>query len=162
MVGLGHELGLVDGAEVDRVRRKYDEVRAARAALGAWRNGGVTGEAWLRRPEVRLTDLVTMGHVLPALDADQREALEIRVKYEGYIERTRRQLDAEAASGDHSLAAVEYAEVSSLSTEAREKLSRLRPGTVAQAARIPGVRHSDVTALLVHLRASGSAHARVG
>ncbi|WP_084473980.1 tRNA uridine-5-carboxymethylaminomethyl(34) synthesis enzyme MnmG [Deinococcus pimensis] len=153
MVGLGNRLGLVDDDEVERVRRKYERVRDVRASLAGRRVDGVTGEALLRRPDVRLDDLVALGFDLSPLNDAEREALEIAVKYEGYIERTRRQLDAEAAAAGTSLEGVDFALVTSLSLEAREKLSRSCPATLAQASRVPGVRHSDLTALLVHLRA---------
>ena len=93
-----------------------------------------------------------LGFTVPVLNLAECEALEIRVKYAGYIERAERQLAAEARARELSLQDLDYDAVSALSNEAREKLRRLRPGTLAQASRIPGVRHADVSSLLVHLR----------
>lgn len=152
MTPIGHALGLVDAAEVARVEAKYARVQAGIDALAAQRAQGQTGDAWLRRPEFTLTDVEALGVTLPELSAAEREAVEIRVKYAGYIRRAEIQLRAEDRSRDLSLGGVDFAAIGSLSNEAREKLMRLQPQTVEQASRISGVRHADISALLVHLK----------
>ncbi|CAM3568764.1 tRNA uridine-5-carboxymethylaminomethyl(34) synthesis enzyme MnmG [Deinococcus frigens] len=156
MTPLGHRLGLVPDDDLARVRMKYRRVTGGMAALASQRSGGQTGEAWLRRPEFGLLDVEALG-ISPGndLDASEREAIEIRVKYAGYIERARQQLRAEARARDVNLEGMDYAAIPSLSNEAREKLGRSRPHTLEQAARIPGVRHADVGALLIHLKKQG-------
>lgn len=149
---LGHELGLVEDAEFARVTAKYARVQAGLEALERQRAQGQTGAAWLRRPEFSLADVETLGIGLPPLDAAEREALEIRVKYAGYIDRAQRQVQAERHAQTLSLSGVEFGRLEALSNEAREKLSRHQPQTVAQAARISGVRHADIGVLLVHLK----------
>ncbi|WP_288434489.1 tRNA uridine-5-carboxymethylaminomethyl(34) synthesis enzyme MnmG [uncultured Deinococcus sp.] len=155
MTPLGHALGLVGDTELARVQAKYARVEAGSEALRRQRAGGQTGDAWLRRPEFALADVEALGITLPELSAEEREAVEIRVKYAGYIDRARQQLRAEERARDLSLRGVEFGGISSLSNEAREKLTRLQPQTVAQASRISGVRHADISALLVHLRQQG-------
>ncbi|MCD0165379.1 tRNA uridine-5-carboxymethylaminomethyl(34) synthesis enzyme MnmG [Deinococcus sp. 12RED42] len=152
MTPIGHALGLVDAAEVARVEAKYARVQAGIDALAAQRAQGQTGDAWLRRPEFSLPDVEALGVTLPELSAAEREAVEIRVKYAGYIRRAEIQLRAEDRSRDLSLGGVDFAAIGSLSNEAREKLVRLQPQTVEQASRISGVRHADISALLVHLK----------
>lgn len=153
MTPLGHALGLVDSAELERVQAKYARVQSGIESLSKQRIQGQTADAWLRRPEMRLPDLEAMGATLPAdLSASEREAVEIRVKYAGYIARAESQLRAEAKARDLSLSGVDFAHVASLSNEAREKLARLQPQTLDQASRISGVRHADISALLVHLK----------
>ncbi|MBX8464099.1 tRNA uridine-5-carboxymethylaminomethyl(34) synthesis enzyme MnmG [Deinococcus sp. RIT780] len=152
MTPIGHALGLVDAAEVARVEAKYARVQAGIDALAAQRAQGQTGDAWLRRPEFSLPDVEALGVTLPDLSAAEREAVEIRVKYAGYIRRAEIQLRAEDRSRDLSLGGVDFAAIGSLSNEAREKLVRLQPQTVEQASRISGVRHADISALLVHLK----------
>lgn len=152
MTPIGHALGLVDAAEVARVKAKYARVRAGIDALAAQRAQGQTGDAWLRRPEFSLPDVEALGVTLPDLSAAEREAVEIRVKYAGYIRRAEIQLRAEDRSRDLSLGGVDFASIGALSNEAREKLVRLQPQTVEQASRISGVRHADISALLVHLK----------
>lgn len=152
MTPIGHELGLVSETELHRVEQKYADVEAGRLALSKQRVQGQTGDAWLRRPELTLTDVEALGVALPALNDEQREALEIRVKYAGYIERAKQQLKAEAKARSLSLAEVDFSKIGALSNEAREKLSRAKPQTVEQASRLSGVHHADISALLVHLR----------
>ncbi|MVN88826.1 tRNA uridine-5-carboxymethylaminomethyl(34) synthesis enzyme MnmG [Deinococcus sp. HMF7620] len=155
MTPLAHELGLVDGAELARVEEKYARVAAGVAALETQRVQGQTGDAWLRRPEFSLADVEALGLALPALSPAERESVEIRVKYAGYIRRAEVQLRSEDRSRDLSLVGVDFAAIQALSNEAREKLGRAQPRTVEQASRISGVRHADISALLVHLRQQG-------
>lgn len=92
---------------------------------------------------------------LPGLSPAEREAVEIRVKYAGYIRRAEVQLRAEDRSRGLSLEGVDFGGIAALSNEAREKLGRAQPRTVEQASRISGVRHADISALLVHLKQRG-------
>ncbi len=149
-------LGLVSAEPVEAMRAKYQRVGQATDHLRQQRIQGQTGDAWLRRPEMKLADLEALGFVLPTLSAAEREALEIRIKYAGYIERAERQLGAESRAREISLQGVNFTEVTALSNEAREKLRRAQPQTLAQAARLPGVRHGDISNLLVHLKHRGS------
>ncbi|GGO36698.1 tRNA uridine-5-carboxymethylaminomethyl(34) synthesis enzyme MnmG [Deinococcus humi] len=156
LTSLGHRLGLVPDAEVARVQAKYGRIGDAVDSLAAQRSNGHTGDAWLRRPEFYLADVEALGIRVPTeLDAAEREAVEIRVKYAGYIERARQQLRAEARARNTQLDGVDYSTVPALSNEAREKLGRSRPATLEQAARISGVRHADIGALLVYLKKYG-------
>lgn len=152
--GLGEKLGLVSPAVAQEVRAKYARIEAAERALKEQRAQGQTqtGDVWLRRPEFGLDDVEALGITLPELSAAEREALEIRLKYAGYIERAQKQLLAEERARNISLQGLDYAQVSTLSNEAREKLSKARPQTLEQAARISGVRHTDISSILVHLR----------
>lgn len=152
MTPIGCELGLVDDAEAQRVTDKYVRIAAGVSELGRQRVQGHTGEAWLRRPEFALADVEALGIGLPELSDEEREALEIRVKYAGYIERAKQQLKSEARARTLSLEGVDFSRIASLSNEAREKLGKMKPLNIEQAARISGVRHADISALLVHLK----------
>ena len=116
-----------------------------------------SGDEWLRRPEIGLPDLSALGFVWPDLTREEAESLNIQVKYGGYIARAERQLASEGRAQQFSLETLDYSKVGSLSNEAREKLGRLRPQTLAQAARVPGVRHADISSLLIHVRQQGRA-----
>ncbi|WP_155298648.1 tRNA uridine-5-carboxymethylaminomethyl(34) synthesis enzyme MnmG [Deinococcus kurensis] len=155
MTPIGHALGLVDDTELARVRAKYARVDAGIAALEGQRAQGQTGDAWLRRPEFSLPDVEALGVTLPELSPAEREAVEIRVKYAGYIRRAEVQLRAEDRSRGLSLEGIDFSGIAALSNEAREKLGRAQPRTVEQASRISGVRHADISALLVHLKQRG-------
>lgn len=148
----GHQLGIVSAQTLQAVQSKYRAIDAARAQLKAQRFNGANGEQWLKRPEISLQDVEAMGMVVPALDSSARESLEIRIKYEGYIARSEALLASERKYGDRSLEHVDYAAVQGLSNESREKLRRAQPLTIAQASRIQGVRTSDISVLLVHLK----------
>ena len=80
------------------------------------------------------------------------EAAEITIKYEGYITRERQMADKikrlERISLDENF---EYGKLKSLSTEARHKLSKVRPRTIGQASRISGVSPSDISVLLIYM-----------
>ena len=149
---LGEQLGVVSSGQAEGVRQKYGRIEAARLALTKRRVAERTGEEWLRRPEIGFPALMEMGFTWPPLSRDEEESLNVSVKYGGYIARAQRQIEAEGRAQTISLAALDYTQVRSLSNEARERLERLRPQTLAQASRMSGVRHADVTSLLIHLR----------
>lgn len=158
---LGVQLGLLGKAQARRVSEKYARLADAERQLVAQSVQGQSAATLLRRPEVTLGDLEALDVQLPSLSAAEREALEVRLKYAGYIERARRQQVGEQRAEQTSLAGLDFAGIASLSNEAREKLTRLRPGTLGQAAGISGVRHSDLSALLVHLRRHGTFHGKL-
>ncbi len=88
------------------------------------------------------------------LDTDRRdeivEAAEILMKYEGYIEREK--MTAEKLHRLENIRIADkfdYSSIKALSTEARQKLERLKPETIAQASRIPGISPSDINILLL-------------
>lgn len=111
------------------------------------------------RPQVTIA---TLQEALPGLGAliaalpdrreEIREASEIRIKYRGYIERERLVADKMHRLEDIKLhPQFPYSTLHELSTEARQKLERIRPETLAEASRIPGVSPSDVNVLLVRM-----------
>ncbi|HZS38815.1 MAG TPA: tRNA uridine-5-carboxymethylaminomethyl(34) synthesis enzyme MnmG [Polyangia bacterium] len=108
----------------------------------------------LRRPEVNYAALQkTFGGVEDAVVA---ERVEIRVKYEGYIDR--QSGEAERLRALEELAVpleLDYASLAGLSREVKEKLGRVRPRSIGQASRIPGVTPAAVSILIVHLKAAG-------
>jgi tRNA uridine 5-carboxymethylaminomethyl modification enzyme len=79
--------------------------------------------------------------------------VEIQARYDGYIERQRAEIKRQRGQESKVLPPdFDFAGVRGLSTEVREKLCRVRPGTVGQAARIPGVTPAAVSLLLIHLK----------
>ncbi len=184
---LAFRLGLADGkrmrdlerkqrftAEVDAfLRQTKIEPAEANPMLEACGTSAIpqkaTLESLLQRPQVSLDELES---VMPALQAllqtyrgesdyrEMREAVEIGVKYESYIRKE--QENAERMTRYEQLRLPEdtdYRAISSLSYEAREKLSKLRPMTIGQAARIPGVSPADISVLLIRLQAASKAPA---
>ena len=150
---LGHAWGLVDEPRRERVARSAARGHAEVARLHRVRDGVDSGAKALRRPDAdhaAVTERV--GAPEEPLSADEVRRVEILVRYESYIERSRKHLEARAAYERLSLRDVSYDAVSSLSNEGREVLARSHPPTLGAAQRLRGVRDSDVTALLVHLK----------
>jgi tRNA uridine 5-carboxymethylaminomethyl modification enzyme len=104
-----------------------------------------------RRPELNLSDLF---ECVGEQDVS-REALltaELEIKYAGYFERERLQAEKLTRLGDFRLSAdIPYEAFASLSFEARQKLGRLKPSTLAQASRVPGVSPSDLQNLVLEV-----------
>lgn len=105
-----------------------------------------------RRQRVSLGDLLDAAGVDPGLPRESVVTADLEIKYAGYFERERAQADRMKRMGDFSLAAgLPYGEMRSLSLEARQKLSALRPRTLAQASRITGVSPSDLQNLVIEV-----------
>ncbi len=109
------------------------------------------------RPEVTMDDMKTIPAVNDFIDSNNLDdeviqQAEIQVKYAGYIEKEKNNADKlNRLEGLKIPAAFDYSELKSLSFEAREKLSKIRPTTVSQASRISGVSPNDVSVLLVYM-----------
>ncbi len=117
-----------------------------------------TAERLLTRPEISSDDIAAICPGSKRLPRAVLDHVETEIKYRGYIARAREQIDRLAILEEAELpGALEYTDVHGLSTEAREKLDRLRPRTVGQAGRIPGVSPADLGVLLIHLKARGRA-----
>jgi tRNA uridine 5-carboxymethylaminomethyl modification enzyme len=114
--------------------------------------------AMLAYPDVALDDLGAVWPEVFTWNTDVREQIEIQAAYAGYLDRQR--ADAESLRKDEDLRLppeLDYADIGSLSNEVREKLARVRPMTLGQAARIEGVTPGALTALLAHVRRSRAA-----
>ncbi len=106
----------------------------------------------LKDPKVRMSDLVSLDKGLAAKNRDWLYQSELDIKYAGYIKRQERQVDRFRRMENMRLPAdLEYNRVIGLSTEAVEKLNKVKPLSMGQAGRISGVRSSDIAVLLVHL-----------
>jgi tRNA uridine 5-carboxymethylaminomethyl modification enzyme len=108
----------------------------------------------LARPPVGYADLMRVGGVGPGVgDAQAAEQIEIQAKYAGYLERQQHEVARQRAEDARPVPAdLDYANVRGLSAEVREKFQRVRPATIGQAARIPGVTPAAVSLLLIHLK----------
>ncbi|MDH5299760.1 MAG: tRNA uridine-5-carboxymethylaminomethyl(34) synthesis enzyme MnmG [Gammaproteobacteria bacterium] len=108
----------------------------------------------LRRPEISYEKLMTLPGMGPGeTDPAVIEQLEIAAKYAGYIDRQKDEVERNQRYVDVSLpTTLEYADIRGLSAEVTQKLNRVKPTSVAQAASIPGVTPAAISLLLVHLK----------
>ena len=105
-----------------------------------------------RRQEIPLDRLLQAVGVGADLDSEALVTADLEIKYAGYFERERVQAERMRRMGDFSLdPELEYGDMRSLSFEARQKLSNLRPHSLAQASRIPGVSPSDLQNLVIEI-----------
>lgn len=172
---VAHDAGLIDRKRYETIRERLDQKAMLVHALGGVRlpvnsiDPGAPGDErvesvanLLRRPTVRLEEI----HRSPALSGlngllasrDVRSAADIELRYAGYLERERRQVEKLKAQEDRRIPdGVNYEVIPALSAEARQKLALHRPATLGQAGRIAGVTPSDLAVLHVHLRDYASA-----
>jgi tRNA uridine 5-carboxymethylaminomethyl modification enzyme len=153
---LGRELGLVDDT---RWRFFNDKQEAVEQELGR------LGRAFeqLRRPDTDYPSLLQQLGLGPAEVADERVAeqlaleLTVRARYAGYIERQHAEIER---AREHEAAPLpgdlDYAQVTGLSNEVRQRLAEVRPVTLGQAARVPGVTPAAVSLLMIHMKRSSS------
>jgi tRNA uridine 5-carboxymethylaminomethyl modification enzyme len=107
----------------------------------------------LKRPEVSYSAVLTMAGLTQGLDADEGAQLEIDLKYEGYVRRQAEMVDRFKRLEDAIIPSwVDYAAVSGLSTEVRERLLSVRPRSLGQAARMPGMTPAAISLIAFHLK----------
>ena len=113
----------------------------------------LSAEELLRRPAI---DLASLGELAPELTgyaADAALEAELSVKYEGYLKKQQEQIARARAMEDWVIPeSIDYNAIESLRIEARQKLSAMRPRSLSQAGRIPGVNPADIAVLMVYLR----------
>ncbi|NJO13046.1 MAG: tRNA uridine-5-carboxymethylaminomethyl(34) synthesis enzyme MnmG, partial [Gammaproteobacteria bacterium] len=121
----------------------------------------------LRRPEVSYAVLAELGEVglpewMQQSTADERlieqvqQQVDVQAKYTGYIERQQQEIERQRHHEQTSLPRdLDYGQVRGLSTEVRQALTAVRPETLGQAARVPGVTPAAISLLLVHLKRHG-------
>ena len=167
LLPMGRRIGLQTAGAEERLQRKLrgiEELREllrvrkvsaddASAAPSLLAHRGRSFEQALRDPGLSAADLALRDPSLAAAPRDWLALAETEVKYEGYIRRQNAQVGRfQGMEGKRIPADFDWGSLSGVSSEAREKLQRIRPGSVGQAARIPGVRPPDIAVLLVSLK----------
>ena len=166
-----YRTGLITPARYDRLIRKNAAIARAKAALEASvppsealdkmladkglapQRGSVKLSALLKRSGVRYTDLAALCD-LPDIGAEAAEELEVEAHYGGYIKRQEEEIRKLRLMDEKPIpASVDYASIVNLRTEARQKLSAMRPGSLGEASRISGVSPADIAVLSVYLKA---------
>ena len=168
----GRGLGLVDDVRWEKFQAKREAVAAETERLRAlWATPGnalgreveaalgvaVSRETnvldLIKRPELGYAQLMQVPSLGPGVaDLKVAEQVEISVKYSGYLDRQREEIDRQQRNEDTQIAVdFDYAVVRGLSFEVMQKLERVRPQTIGQAQRIPGMTPAAISLLLVHL-----------
>lgn len=143
-------LGIADPAFLEETAQFARDVETEMRRLSRTRHEGLSLAALLRRSDTGYADLPDRAENL----ADEvKEQVEIRLKYEGYIEREYRQVERLRVMEKLKIPAdLDYWAIGTIRHECREKLSRVRPTTLGQASRIPGVNPPDLAILSVLIR----------
>jgi tRNA uridine 5-carboxymethylaminomethyl modification enzyme len=169
---IGERLGLLGAAAGERLRTKDERVKrevarlsealvAASDAVNAILLGcgsmpiahPARAFELLKRPEVSYAAVLAMAGLTQSLDTDEVAQLEIDVKYEGYVRRQAEMVDRFKRLEDAVIPQwVDYAAVSGLSTEVRERLLSVRPRSLGQAARMPGMTPAAISLIAFHLK----------
>lgn len=168
---LGREIGLIGDRRWNLFTRKQENITAEKERLYSTRvkehdqigiaiasdtqqaiKGSITLADLLRRPGFHYQHLERYELGNPSLHPAETESAEIDIKYSGYLARQQNQIEQIARQSHRQLPAdLDYTTIDTLSKEAREKLSKVKPLTLGQAARIGGVNPADINALLIYL-----------
>ena len=169
---LGHEIGLISDERYAKFLAKKAEIAAEKERLAQIRikpneaidayieahgdrplKDGVLASEFLRRPYVSYEDLLQFIPA-PAKPLDRRviEQVEIQYKYEGYIKKEDAKVEKlKRMEAKKIPARINYNAIEGLATEARQKLTKIQPETLAQASRISGVNPADISILAVYI-----------
>jgi tRNA uridine 5-carboxymethylaminomethyl modification enzyme len=144
-----HDLGLINDRRWERFQEKTQGIEVIRELLRGRKYGDKSLERGLVDGSVLLEELYDCAGDLQDFPAEWVNRAALDVRYEGYIEKERRAAERSAKMENIRLAPdFDYRGVSGLSAEGKEKLSVVKPLSLGQAARIPGVRQGDVALLM--------------
>jgi tRNA uridine 5-carboxymethylaminomethyl modification enzyme len=147
---IGHQVGSLSSSRHQTYLQKQEFIRSELSRLESTREGSNTLADLLRRPEVSYPDL---PGAKPPLPSDVIEQVEIELKYAGYISRQDADVAKFRAMEDKQIPDwLDYARIPSLRTEARQKLTKIRPTTLGQASRISGVSPADLSLVMIWMK----------
>ncbi|MDZ5471652.1 tRNA uridine-5-carboxymethylaminomethyl(34) synthesis enzyme MnmG [Bacillus sp. 31A1R] len=168
---IGYKVGLIKENRYQRFLAKKEEIEKEKERLksiiikpspevqeiirnqgGSELKDGIKAADLLKRPEMTYEHIHMIVPSETPLDFEVTEQVEIQVKYEGYIEKSLQQVDRLKKMEDKKIPDnIDYDAISSLASEARQKLKQVRPLSIAQASRISGVNPADISILLVYI-----------
>ena len=143
-------------AETERLKNKVlkpDEVNDFLESIdSSIVKSGISIFDLLKRPQVTYDSLACIDRERPELSEHQKTMVEVQIKYEGYIEKQKRQIEKFKKLEDKKLSdSFDYDAIDGLRIEARQKLNKFKPLSVGQASRISGVSPADINVLLIYL-----------
>ena len=176
---LGYQIGLISENRYRRFQKKMEQIQEEKRRVAKINvapspalnellvsrgttplNTGTKLEELIRRPQLTYDDLAPFDPGRPDLPFPVREQVEIQLKYEGYIKKQQLEVEEQKRLESKKLPAdQDYSAINGLRLEAREKLNRVQPRDVGQAARISGVNPADISTLLIWLEQNGGTHA---
>lgn len=149
----GYELGLVDEARYARLNAKLAAITRAGELLKACRIEQVPGDVYLRRPEVDWEVLCAHEPRLAEIEPSAAQQVVYDIKYAGYVDRQLGEIERhKRLAGKTIPPQFDYLAIKPLRTEAKQKLSKIRPLTLDQAQRISGITPADIALVMAHLR----------
>ncbi len=151
----GFEFGLIPKEVFEKSSEKYRRVQSEIHRLHSTRSENISLDQWLKRPENNYQKLLSQGLGNGPLDEEEIRHVEFNIKYEGYIARQCSEVNSFKHHERRSIPEqLDYSLIRGLSREAREKFSRIKPTSIGQASRIPGISPCDLSLLAVFLKAN--------
>ncbi|WP_312098805.1 tRNA uridine-5-carboxymethylaminomethyl(34) synthesis enzyme MnmG [Niallia sp.] len=171
LTDIGHKIGLISQERyakftdkkqlIEQEKQRLSEVmlkpneqvqNVIKGQGGSELKDGIRAGDLLKRPEMNYSHIEQLAPSSVELTEDIKEQVEIQIKYEGYIEKSLQQVDRLKKMENKKIPEnIDYDAISSLATEAVQKLKKVRPLSIAQASRISGVNPADISILLVYL-----------
>ncbi|SET14899.1 tRNA uridine 5-carboxymethylaminomethyl modification enzyme [Salinibacillus kushneri] len=168
---IGYQMGLVSDeryqnfiekkrqVEEEKKRLRKKIIKPETAVQQVLRDSGaselkeaVSAADLLKRPEITYSLIKNVSEPENELPIEVEEQVEIQIKYEGYIEKSKQKVEKMKKMDNKTIPdQIDYDAIQGLATEAREKLKKVRPLSVGQASRISGVNPSDISVLLVYI-----------
>ena len=168
---IGYDLGLISEERYQKFQKKKQEIKEAlnflnntritpteevRNKLTELNSGNLKKPAFLekllKRPELNFDDLKFFVDNFPEYSREVKEQVQIQLKYKGYIERQKSQIEQFKKMEDKIIPQdLNYNDLENLRKEAREKLNKIQPHSLGQASRISGVSPADISALMVYI-----------
>lgn len=169
---IGHKIGLIDDAQFERFNKKQELIQIEKTRLEGLKipathevneilakyeehlDRGIRASELLKRPNISYKILKEIDESTKELNIpkDVYEQIEVIVKYDGYIKRQQEQVDQAGKLEKFKIPEnIDYNMIDHISTETKEKLSKIRPKNLAQASRIGGVKPADISILMVML-----------
>ena len=171
----GYQIGIVDRKRYDKLVEKRQKIEKTHGLLRSVRlkpmketnqtlknlgfdaiKNPLTLEELLQKPDVKIAELISIDPRLNDIEEDVAYQVELNVKYRGYIERQNEMVKRTKRIEDIRIPPdLVYRDISGISNEIVERFTKVKPFTLGQASRIPGVTPAAITALMIHFKKTG-------
>ncbi|MGC6447025.1 MAG: tRNA uridine-5-carboxymethylaminomethyl(34) synthesis enzyme MnmG [Rubripirellula sp.] len=149
---IANELGLITEQRNLRFAHKMSQIELAMKILKKSRIDQTAGDTYLRRPEVTWDEMCASIAELREIDAEAAQQCVYDIKYEGYVTRQKMEVEKQQRLATKRIPThFNYHQIKPLRSEAKEKLTRVRPKSLDQAKRISGITPADIALVLAHL-----------